>query len=270
MTRRDFLTASAAVGLAAATPLSSFAKEKAEAQEKKPLEYYELRKYLLKPGAQAQRLDDYLHNAALPAMKKMGIGSVGVFNVVNGQDNPVTYVLITHKSPESAVSVSARLSADKAFQKAADEYLSAPPSDPNYIRMESTLLSAFEGMPRIELPLDGAKENKPRIFELRTYESHSERAGRKKIEMFNNGEIAIFRRNNLKPVFFGKTIFGTKMPSLTYMLVFDDMDSRAKSWGAFVADPDWKKLSQTPGYTDKEIVSSISNVFLTPTPYSEI
>jgi hypothetical protein len=269
MNRREFLSASAAAGLAAATPLSAHATELAALQERKSVEYYELRKYLFKPGPQPQRFDEYLHTAAVPAMKRLGVSPVGVFNLT-GTENPATYVLITHKSPESVVSLSAKMAVDKTYQKAADGYLSAPPSDPSYVRMESTLLSAFEGMPRLELPLDGAKGNKPHIFELRTYESHSERAGRKKIEMFNNGEIAIFRRNGLKPVFFGKTLFGTKMPCLTYMLVFDDMDTRAKSWGAFVADPEWKKLSTTPGYTDREIVTTITNVFLTPTIDSEI
>jgi len=41
-------------------------------------------------------------------------------------------------------------------------------------------------------------------MELRTYESHSKKANLKKIEMFNTGEIAIFRRAGLSPVFFAK------------------------------------------------------------------
>ena len=128
---------------------------------------------------------------------------------------------------------------------------------------------AFESMPKLEVPAATA-EKKPRLFELRTYESHSKKANKKKIEMFNNGEIAIFRRTGLAPVFFGETLVGAKMPNLTYMLAFDDMAAHDKNWGAFVADPEWKKLSSTPGYTDPEIVSNISNLFLRPTAYSQI
>ena len=36
------------------------------------------------------------------------------------------------------------------------------------------------------------------------------------------------------------------------------------------SDAEWKKLSSTPGYTDPEIVTNISNVFLRPAPYSQI
>jgi len=113
-------------------------------------------------------------------------------------------------------------------------------------------------------------EKKPRLFELRTYEAHSRKANKKKVEMFNLGEIAIFRRAGLQPVFFGETLVGTKLPNLTYLLVFDDMAAREKNWATFGGDPEWKKLSTTPGYTNAEILTNITNVFLKPTAYSQI
>jgi hypothetical protein len=48
------------------------------------------------------------------------------------------------------------------------------------------------------------------------------------------------------------------------------MAAREKNWRTFVSDPEWKKLSTTPGYTDPEIVCNISNLFLRPTAYSQI
>jgi len=39
---------------------------------------------------------------------------------------------------------------------------------------------------------------------------------------------------------------------------------------AFRADPEWKALSGKAGYTDPEIVSSISSVMLAPAPGSQI
>jgi hypothetical protein len=54
------------------------------------------------------------------------------------------------------------------------------------------------------------------------------------------------------------------------MLAFDDMASREKSWDTFRADPEWKKLSTSPGFTDAEIVSNISNMLLRPTSYSQL
>jgi hypothetical protein len=139
-------------------------------------------------------------------------------------------------------------------------------ADPVYTRIESSLLAAIEGMPKLEKPDAG----KPRLLNLRIYESHNERAARKKIEMFNKGEIAIFRRVGLTPVFFGEAVIGALVPNLTYMLVFPDEDGRKAAWDKFRGDPEWIKLKAIPEYADKEIVSHITNRILTPTQYSEI
>jgi hypothetical protein len=123
---------------------------------------------------------------------------------------------------------------------------------------------AFKDIPKLEVP-----KKKSRIFELRTYESHSIKANKKKIEMFNEGgEIAIFRKTGLQPVFFGETLIGPKMPNLTYMLVFDDLADRDKKWGVFRVDPDWKELRSNPAYRDT--VSNITDIILRPAPYSQI
>ena len=103
--------------------------------------------------------------------------------------------------------------------------------DPAYLRIESSLLTAIDSMPKLEKP----DTSKPRLFNLRIYESHNERAGKKKIEMFNKTELAIFKHDGLTPVFFGETILGSAMPNLTYMLVFPDDAARKAAWGKFVA-----------------------------------
>ena len=72
----------------------------------------------------------------------------------------------------------------------------------------------------------------------------------------------------MQPVFFGETLVGTKLPNLTYMLVFDDMDARKANWAKFLADPAWKKLRSDPAY--KDTVSNITNIFLRPAPFSQI
>ena len=131
-------------------------------------------------------------------------------------------------------------------------------------------MQAFPRMPRLEVPKQTAAKS-PRLFELRTYESHNERAHRNKVKMFDEmGEIDIFRAVGLLPVFFGRTLVGPRMPSLTYMLVHDNMAGREKSWDGFRTSPDWAKLSKTPGFTDPEIVSNITTVFLRPAAYSQI
>lgn len=48
------------------------------------------------------------------------------------------------------------------------------------------------------------------------------------------------------------------------------MATRYKNRDAFVNHPDWKKLSTTPGYTNAEILTNITSVFLRPTGYSQV
>jgi hypothetical protein len=268
MKRRDFLKSSTT--LASGVAMSSLLP--AQAAESKPTaarEYYELRTYHLRRGPMQKRFDDFYRDAAIPALNRAGINPVGVFGVAAGPDSPAMYVLLPHKSAESVLTTADHLRTDAEYQKAGAEFLNAPPTDPSYVRVESSLLLAFESIPKLEVPA-ATSARKNRLFELRTYESHSKHANKKKIEMFNTGEIAIFRRTGLTPVFFGETLIGSKLPNLIYMLVFENMADHDKSWGTFGPDPEWKKLSSTPGFTDPEIVSNISNIFLRPTAYSQI
>ncbi len=237
--------------------------------EKSAREFYELRLYHLRRGPKPKLVEDFLRDAAIPAWNRIGLKPIGVFNVMVGPDSPTLYVLIPHSSLESVITAAERLGADAEYQKAGAVFLNAPATDPAYVRMESSLMVAFEGMPKLEVP-PAAAEKRPRIFELRTYESDSAKANQKKVEMFNTGEIAIFRRTGLRPVFFGKTLIGARLPNLTYMLTLDNMEARDKNWKTFGADPEWKKLSTTPGYTDAEIVSNISNILLRPASCSQI
>lgn len=264
MQRRKFLkTSIAAAGAGAlASALNASAAEKGEGTMR---EFYELRLYHLRKGPKQKLFDDFYKDAAIPAMRRAGTGPVGVFNVMTGPDSPTMYVLITYPSLEVFATATDRVRADAEYRKVGAEFINPPATDPSYDRVESSLMGAIEGVPKIEIP-----ENKSRMFELRTYESHSKSANKKKIEMFNKGELGIFRRTGLQPVFFGETLIGSRMPNLTYMLTFENMAAHDKNWGAFIGDPEWKKLSTTPGYTDAEIVCKISNVFLRPTSYSQI
>jgi hypothetical protein len=266
MKRRQFLKSSlVTAGFAATMPgLAAGAAEKPTATAR---EFYELRLYHLRRGPMVKRFDDFFRDTAIPALNRAGISPVGVFDVMTGPDSPTKYVLLPAKSAEALITACDLVVTDPGVEKA--EFSNALATDPPYIRVESSLMVAFDGLPRLEVPKQTA-EKKPRIFELRTYESHSKKANKKKIEMFNVGEIALFRRTGLTPVFFGETLVGTKLPNLTYMLVFDDMPAHDANWKTFATDPEWKKLSTTPGYTDPEIVSNISNVFLRPTPYSQV
>lgn len=231
---------------------------------------YEWRQYTLRTGTQPRRLADYLQNALIPALNRLGHTPVGVFEVVFGLPSPTVFVLTPFASADAFAAREALLDKDEAFGRAAAAYTDAVATDAIYVRQEISVLGAFPQMPRVQVPAATATKG-PRLFELRTYESHNERAHRAKVKMFAEmGEIDIFRRAGLTPVFFARTLAGTRMPNLVYMLVHENMAGREKSWDNFRVDPEWRKLSATPGFTDPEIVSNITTVFLRPAAYSQI
>ena len=266
MNRRDFLASSiAATGAAGLQAGGSMAQAQQASQA-----YFELRRYELRGGPMSDRMHEYLKDVSLPAHNRAGVRTIGAFTPVYGGLSPAIYLLLAYPSLQEFATLGARLDADAAFRKAADAHAALPATDPAYLRIHSQLMAAATFMPAVEVP-PAAAGNKPRIFELRTYESHSKRASRKKLQMFGEmGELSIFRRTGLRPVFFGDNVIGDRLPSFTYMLTFDDMAAREKNWGVFIADPEWVKLRATEGYTDPEIVSNITSIILRPTPYSQL
>jgi len=266
MKRRDLLLAASTFAAAPMAAAAQAGAGKAGAGR----QYLELRKYSLLNRSKISRFDTFLRHAAIPALNRLGVGPVGVFSVLYGPNVPeaALYLLLPYKSLESWAAAKDALIADAEFMRAGAGVLDTPISDPAYVRAESSLMLAFEQMPALELPPQTAGK-KPRLFELRTYESHSVIAGRKKIEMFNQGgEIEIFRKTGLNPVFFGETLLGTQLPNLTYMLCHDNMQTRDAGWDRFVKHPDWLKLREVEKY--KDTVSNITDIILRPTAYSQI
>jgi hypothetical protein len=258
--RREFLTAAAAATVLPAPRLVTRAQSATR-------QFIELRRYHLLPGTKQRAFTGFVGDALIPAMNRAGITRVGAFTIVYGENAPTLLLVLPHPTLESVVSLRDRLASDAVYARAGAALLEAPMSDPAFVRMESSLLRAFDAMPGVE-PSSGATAGTSRIYELRTYESHSNRAALNKLRMFNAGEVPIFRRAGLTPVFFGETLIGAGLPSLTYMLTFPDMSSRDSAWAAFGKDPEWKKLSADPQYKDN--VSAISDVILQPTAYSQI
>ena len=269
MNRRQFLTATAATASLVGLSVANRAAAEAVAASAPEREFLELRQYHVRRGPMQRVFDDYVKNAAIPAMNRIGIQPIGVFNVSTGFDSPSTYVLIPYRNLDQFATAPDRMAADEEYRKAGAAFINATAENPVYTRMESSLFQAFAGMPKLEVP-KLAGDAKPRLFELRIYESHSKQANKKKVEMFNQGEIAIFRRTGLTPVFFGEARIGARMPNLTYLLAFEDMAAHDKNWGTFVSDPEWRALSSKPEYSDNAILTNISNVFLRPGAGSQI
>ncbi len=259
MTRRHVLATAAggAVTIAAAQ------------EAPKTASFFELRYYRMRNSRtnMVQRTTAFLSKGYVPAARRAGIAPVGVFSATIAPEAPFLLVLSGYPSLAAMQASLEKLAADSEYQKLLTEYNSA--ADLAYIRMESALFRCFDSIPQIEVGA-AAEGRATRTFELRTYESDNETTLRRKIKMFGDGEITIFRRAGLQPVFFGEAIVGSNLPRLSYMVAYDSMAGRDKAWQAFGADPEWQKLRALPGLSDAEIVSNISNAILRPATGSEI
>jgi NIPSNAP len=113
----------------------------------------------------------------------------------------------------------------------------------------------------------GEKKVDSRIFELRTYH-----AAPGKMEALNgrfrDHTCELFKKH-------GITIIGFWNPSkaedadktLIYLLAFPSQEAADRSWKAFLADPEWKKVKDESEKNGR-LVEKIERVFLNPTDYS--
>jgi len=228
-------------------------------------QYYELRVYTTKSEEQQQRVNDYWQNAAVPAYNRMGIEPIGVFTELKDSATNHIYVLIPCDSLEIFGAIPDKLDSDTNYQQAAAGFLSASKTNPAYERFESSLLVAFDGMKHLAVLAAGQK---PNIFELRTYLSPSDGKGLNKVQMFDSGEIPLMKEVGLGPIFYGRTLVGTKMPCLTYMLSGESLEAHKKHWQEFNNAPVWKKLLGDPQYKDN--VSRVISIMLKRTSASQI
>ncbi len=231
--------------------------------------FYQVKIYTFDTAQQEKTTDEYLKNALIPALNRQMIETIGVFK--NRKDTEAdsiakTYVIIPFISLFQFESLNGQLELDEAYLEAGKPYLEAPHDNPPYQRIESILLKAFEDAPLLTpTPVEGPR--KDRIYELRSYESATERIYANKVKMFNEGgEIELFKELGFHPVFFGEVIAGNKMPNLMYMTTHKNKAERDLNWKKFVDSEGWKNMSSLDEYQNN--VSQIDKYFLYPTSYS--
>jgi hypothetical protein len=255
----------ASVGLPGLEPSTAWAEE-----ANKSREFYELRTFVIDTEDAQKLVHTYVEMALVPALGRAGLDRIGVFTRIAQSDEAKDHsvdLLIPYRSLETLGTLNDVLFEDKAYVKAAAPYFARPMKSPAAARMPSRLMHAFRGMPVLELPKE-SKESSARLFELRIYESHHEDAARRKVDMFNEGEIDIMREVGLAPVFYGETLISDDVPNLTYMLSAPDMEAHQAHWKAFGAHPEWTRMKAMDKY--KDTVSKITKRFLAPASCSQI
>lgn len=226
-------------------------------------EVYELRTYELNFFKSADLLHNYLSEAFIPAMNRLGSEKIGVFQEDGASLPTKVYVLIPYSSISDFQAARTRLEADDQYQAASSDYLNAGVDELPFDRVETSLIQSSYGFPALKDP-----ENADGFFELRIYTSHNEAALRSKLKMFDEYEFPIFDDAGLNMVFFGVNLAGGTMPCLTYMLATESKEANAAGWAKFIQHPVWKKITAMDEF--KGNMNNILRVYLKPLSYSQL
>ncbi len=230
---------------------------------------YEVRSYLLNEKSDEAAIDKYLAEALIPALGRQGIGPVGALAPTAQDETGVKQivVVIPYTGAAQMLAAAGKLAADSEYQTAAKAYSDRQPNEAPFARIRSELLVAMDCWKEVKVP-SGALANNDRVYELRLYESPTERVGNVKVDMFNAGEVPIFLDCNIQPIFVGQAVIGPLTPSLTYLTMYESEEARNEAWVAFRNHPDWKVLSAEAKY--QGTVNRIDKYVLRAKPYSQM
>ena len=230
-------------------------------------EFYEIRTYKVDNAKNQKAVLNYIDKAYVPGLKKMGLSNIGVFTNAKEAKDFSVYMVIPFTSACQYTNRSDKLFADSEYVENSKEFFSIPKDTPAYSRIESSFFKAFSGIPTMEIPAF-AKAKKPRIYEMRIYESHNEEKAMLKRDMFNvDQEIQLMRDLKMGPVFYGECLSGHNAPNLTYFLSAESFEDNTAYWDVFRKHPRWQVMKNIPRY--KDTVSKIDVVYLKPTSGSD-
>ncbi|HEX4230045.1 MAG TPA: NIPSNAP family protein [Bryobacteraceae bacterium] len=108
-----------------------------------------------------------------------------------------------------------------------------------------------------------------RVFELRVYHANEGKLD-DLLKRFRDHTITIFNRHDMTSIGYWVPMDEPlKGRTLYYMLGFPSREAATKSWAAFRADPEWKKVAAASDANGK-LVQKVDSTFLTPTDFSPI
>ena len=80
--------------------------------------------------------------------------------------------------------------------------------------------------------------------------------------------MKLFERHGMKNIAYWTPQEGPQSAdTLIYVLAHESREAAAKSWEAFVRDPEWKKV-KAESEANGALVTKVESVFLAPTDYS--
>jgi hypothetical protein len=116
----------------------------------------------------------------------------------------------------------------------------------------------------------GKKKVKTRVFEMRTYYAAP---GKMKAlhARFRDHTCKLFKKHGMTVVGFWSPVDAEAADEkLVYILAYPSKEAAEKSWKAFRADPEWKKVVKESEEDGKLLAKPPVSEYLNPTDYSPI
>jgi len=225
-------------------------------------EIYEWRVYTL--TGDGTELDNYFKDVLIPAYNRKGI-KVGAFKLFREEEQEKRHLVFIYPDICTYRKVAVEIWEDAEFRKAGQVFFDtfAPRKMNLYTNFETFVSEAFKSIPEHRMP-----DRSRTLFEVRIYWSPNEEANKRKVKMFDEGEIAIFDDCAINSVLYGDILAGPRMPALMYLVWYKDDEARREAWNKFRDHPDWQKMSGDPQYANT--ATSNTNILLSPMPYSQL
>lgn len=112
-----------------------------------------------------------------------------------------------------------------------------------------------------------AQAQSSRVFELRTYTAAD---GKQQAlsDRFRDQTMALFKKHNMESIgYFIPQDDPAKQNQLVYLIAHKDRDESKKNWAAFLADPEWRKVTAETEANGR-LIAGMTTVYLDPTSYS--
>ena len=213
---------------------------------------YELRLYDATPG-NLSKVNDRFGNHVYGCFKKYGIGILGFWTEEIGTSNRLTFIA-------TAEDMGDREKKWREFSRDPDWLKALAESEVNG-PLAATVQNTFMRL----TPYSPEPKISSNIQELRIYDAVPGKMAALH-ERFANHTTGFFKKYEMDVIGYWTDEIGTSN-RLTYMLGYESLADREKSWRAFAADPDWQK-AVAESHRDGVLVAQSHNTILRPTSYS--
>ena len=213
---------------------------------------FENRVYTAVPG-KLPALNDRFANHTIGFFKQYGVGMMGFWTDDIGVSNQLTYITTFNTMADRETKWAEFGSDTKRQQVFAETEVNGP------------LVAVVENTFMRLTPYSPSPQLSSKVQELRVYDTLPGRLPALH-DRFANHTMALFERHGIQNVAYWTEDVGTNN-RLVYMLGYESLADREKSWASFGADPDWKKAREA-SETNGSIVRKSRHRIMRLTDYS--